>query len=86
MIDKVDNWLESNDGNNEDSATSYLNEKFKKIIEETEKLTELNTYMVRAALSEIKEKDSNNLFEPLELLTIQILLADIDGFNEMEID
>lgn len=42
--------------------------------------------MVRAALSEIKEKESDNLFEPLELLTIQILLADIDGFNEMEID
>jgi len=77
-------------GNNEDYATSYLRDKFKKIINETDGLDELNTYMVRAALTELKEDEkddsSDNLLDPIELLAIQILLADIDGFNEMEID
>ena len=86
-IGKIEDWLERTEGNNEDYATSYLHEKFKKIIKDTDGLDELNTYMVRAALTELKdEKGSANLLDQIELLTIQILLADIDGFNEMEID
>jgi len=89
-IGKIEDWLERTEGNDEDYATSYLRDKFKKIIHDTEGLDELNTYMVRAALTELKEDENDdssaNLLDPIELLAIQILLADIDGFNEMEID
>ena len=87
LIGKVEDWLETFEGNNEDGATEFLRQKFKKIVEETEGLDELNTYMVRSALTDVKDEKGNaKLLEPLELLTIQILLADIDGLNEMEID
>jgi hypothetical protein len=56
LIGKVEDWLEAFEGNNEDGATEFLRQKFKKIVQETEGLDELNTYMVRIALTDVKDE------------------------------